>query len=191
MIVLKSTKFYCGIYQCLRVPQYCYHMHCLQYEAERKFSNPLYSSVCELGEQLCHQYRAMSCTPSIHISPLICEHISQIFRPRRRESEQIFFLCLDQEMDVWWGLVSVYSPHPHLTTYCLFLEFVKGQNCAVNLTSTFKEAERKQSEHSRVGKTENCSLVISTVKCCIWSYSYRLLGPELRQVGKVVILHYK
>lgn len=145
------------------------------------------SSVCELGEQLCHQDRAMSCTPSVHIPPLIWECISQIFCPRRRGSEQIFFLCLDQEMDVWWGLVSVYSPHPHLTTYCLFSEFVKGKHCAVNLTSPFKEAERKQLGHSRVGKTENCCLV----KRCTWTYSYRLLGPELRQVGKVVILHYK
>lgn len=29
------------------------------------------------------------------------------------------------------------------------------ENCAVNLTSPLKEAERKQSGHSRVGKTES------------------------------------
>jgi len=44
------------------------------------------------------------------------------------------------------------------------------ENTAVNLTNPFKEAERKQAGHSRVGKTEKPCLVISTAKCYTWSY---------------------
>lgn len=165
--------------------QYCCHMHCLQYGAQKEdFSNPLSVLCLELGEQLCHQERSMSCTPPYTSSPHLWTYLRCSVLGGERESEQIFFLCLDQEVDVWWEFVHL------IPTWLLAasFQFLKGKHCAVNLIKPFKEAERKQSGHSRVGKTENCCLVISSTKCCTWSYSVRLLGPELGQMGKVISL---
>lgn len=188
-VVLKSTKFYDGRYRSLGVPQFSILLPCALpavWGRGRETSQILYiSSICELGEQLCQQDRAMSCTPSL-LFVNISLRCSVLGGERERESK--YFSSVWVRKWMFGGGLSVCSPHPHLTTCCLFSEFVKGKHCAVNLTNPFKEAERKQSGHSRVGKTENCCLVISIAKCCTWSYSVRLLGPELRQVGKVITL---
>lgn len=69
MVVLKSTKFYDGRYWSLGVPQFSILLPCALpavWGRGRKTSQILYiSSICELGEQLCQQDRAMSCTPSL------------------------------------------------------------------------------------------------------------------------------